>query len=138
VRQSDGVVLGSTRFYHLERLAWPEGHARHGRLAHDVCEIGHTWLSAQGVRTAANTEAKLLMLTHAFETWELLRVCFHTDARNHRSAAAIERIGGRFEGILRAHRLAPDGIARDSKRFSITTDEWPAAKEKLQDRLARG
>ena len=72
----------------------------------DVCEIGYTWLSKAAIRTAANTEAKLLMLTHAFETWGVLRVCFHTDARNHRSAAAIERIGGRFEGILQS---APHG-----------------------------
>ena len=119
VRVDDGVVIGSTRFFDLERWAWPSGHARHGRSAPDACEIGYTWLTRSAIRTAANTEAKLLMLTHAFETWKVLRVCLHTDARNQRSRAAIERIGGKFEGILRSHRMAADYIARDSARFSI-------------------
>ena len=83
------------------------------------------------MRTAANTEAKLLMLTHAFETWRVLRVCFHADARNQRSRAALERIGGSFEGILRAHRLAADSSARDSARYSILEPEWPAVKHHL-------
>jgi RimJ/RimL family protein N-acetyltransferase len=98
---NDGVVIGSTRFWNLERWAWPQGHPRHGRSAPDACEIGYTWLTRSAIRTAVNTEAKLLMLTHAFETWQVLRVCFHTDARNRRSRAALERIGGKFEGILR-------------------------------------
>jgi RimJ/RimL family protein N-acetyltransferase len=80
IRLSDDFVLGSTRFWNMERWAWPEGYPRHGRVAPDVCEIGHTWLTATAVRTPVNTEAKLLMLTHAFETWEVLRVCLHTDA----------------------------------------------------------
>lgn len=138
VRLADGVVLGSTRFFDIERWAWPEAHARHGRNAPDVCEIGYTWLGAPAIRTSANTEAKLLMLTHAFETWGALRVCFHTDARNDRSAAALARIGGRFEGVLRAHRLAADSTPRDSKRFSIVAAEWPDVKARLLDRLARG
>ncbi len=138
VRVADGVVIGSTRFFDIEYWAWPEGHARFGRVDPDVCEIGYTWLSRAAVRTAANTEAKLLMLTHAFEVWGVLRVCFHTDARNHRSAAALERIGGRFDGILRAHRMAADFTARDSKRFSITAAEWPEAKKRLIARLAQG
>lgn len=138
VREDDGVVIGSTRFFDLERWAWPQGHPRHGRKDADVCEIGYTWLAAPAIRTAANTEAKLLMLTHAFEIWGVLRVCFHTDARNDRSAAALERIGGRFEGLLRAHRLAPDLAVRDSKRYSITATEWPAAKKRLTERLQRG
>jgi len=100
----------------------------------DGCEIGYTWLSREAIRTAANTEAKLLMLTHAFESWRVLRVCFHSDARNQRSRAALERIGARFEGILRAHRLAADNIARDSARYSIVESEWPLVKEHL-DRL---
>lgn len=133
MRQSDGAVIGSTRFFLLERWAWPSGHPRHGREAPDACEIGYTWLASSAVRTAANTEAKLLMLTHAFETWETLRVCFHTDARNERSRAALLRIGGKFEGILRAHRMAADFIARDSARFSIVATEWPQVKEKLTE-----
>lgn len=103
VRMSDGVAIGSTRFWNLERWSWPPGHPRHGRHFPDACEIGYTWLTRSAIRTAANTEAKLLMLMHAFETWEVLRVCFHTDARNQRSRAALERIGGKCEGILRAH-----------------------------------
>jgi RimJ/RimL family protein N-acetyltransferase len=71
------------------------------------------------------------MLMHAFETWDVLRVCLHTDARNDRSRAAIERIGGKFEGILRAHRMAADFTPRDSARFSILASEWPEVKTRL-------
>jgi len=131
VRADDGVVIGSTRFWNLERWAWPPGHARHGRSSPDACEIGYTWLANSAIRTPANTEAKLLMLTHAFESWQVLRVCFHTDARNLRSRAALERIGGQFEGILRAHRMAADFISRDSARYSIVAAEWPRVKERL-------
>ena len=137
IRTSDGAVIGSSRFFDIERFHWPEGHPRRDRPHPDVCEIGYTWLSAPAVRTAANTEAKLLMLTHAFETWGVLRVCFHTDSRNDRSAAALARIGARFEGILRAHKIAPDSIARDSKRFSIVAGEWPKVKKALIARLER-
>jgi RimJ/RimL family protein N-acetyltransferase len=131
VRAADGVVLGSTRFWNLERWLWPPGHASHGRSVPDACEIGYTWLAGSAIRTAANTEAKLLLLTHAFEAWQVLRVCFHTDARNQRSRAALERIGGQFEGILRAHRMAADYIPRDSVRYSIVASEWPAVKQRL-------
>jgi RimJ/RimL family protein N-acetyltransferase len=131
VRISDATIVGSTRFFDIESFAWPVGHQRHNLPTPDVCEIGYTWLGANAVRTVANTEAKLLMLTHAFETWKVLRVCLHTDARNDRSAAAIERIGARFEGILRAHRLGADFTARNSKRFSITAEEWPEVKSRL-------
>ena len=137
VRVDDSTVVGSTRFWDLERWSWPPGHASHGRSAPDVCEIGYTWLTRSAVRTAANTEAKMLMLTHAFETWRVLRVCFHTDSRNARSRAALERIGGQFEGILRAHRMAADYIARDSVRYSILAAEWPAVKQRLVDLLDR-
>lgn len=131
VRAGDGVVIGSTRFWNLERWSWPNSHPRYGRHAPDACEIGFTWLTRPAIRTAANTEAKLLMLTYAFEAWGVLRVCFHTDARNTRSSAALERIGGRFEGILRAHRMAADYIARDSSRYSIVAAEWPSVKQRL-------
>ena len=103
------------------------------RVGPDGCEIGYTWLAATAIRTAANTEAKLLMLTHAFEVWGVQRVCFHTDARNERSRAALTRLGATFEGILRAHRLAADLTPRDSARFSIVAAEWP----RLQARPAR-
>jgi N-acetyltransferase len=133
VRVHDGVVIGCTRFFDLERWAWPQGHPRHGML--DACEIGYTWLARPAIRTAANTEAKLLMLTYAFETWQLLRVCLHTDVRNLQSRAAIERIGGKFDGILRAHRLAVDCTPRDSARYSIVAAEWPDVKRRLRQFL---
>jgi N-acetyltransferase len=135
VRVADGVVIGSTRFFDLEHWPWPPGHERHGREAPDACEIGYTWLARSAIRTGANTEGKYLMLRHAFETWGVLRVCLHTDVRNARSRAAIARIGGQFEGILRSHRMASDYIARDSARFSIIASEWPAAKERLEELL---
>jgi RimJ/RimL family protein N-acetyltransferase len=138
VRIEDGAVIGSTRFFDIEHWAWPQGHPRHGRRNPDVCEIGYTWLAQSAIRTAANTEAKLLMLTHAFETWQVLRVCLHTDARNQRSRAAIERIGGKFEGILRAHRMAADNTPRDSARYSIVATEWTEVKRKLKERLYPG
>jgi RimJ/RimL family protein N-acetyltransferase len=137
VRRHDENVIGSTRFWNIERWAWPQGHPSYGRRTPDACEIGYSWLSASAIRTPANTEAKLLMLQHAFEVWQVLRVCFHTDVRNQRSRAALERIGGQFEGILRAHRMAADFIARDSARFSILRSEWPQVKLRLLKLLAR-
>lgn len=134
----DSVPIGSTRFWNIERWAWPPGHASHGRDVPDACEIGYTWLARTAIRTAANTESKLLMLAHAFETWQVLRVCLHTDVRNQRSRTAIERIGGQFEGILRAHRMAADYIPRDSARYSIVAAEWPAVKQRLADLMERG
>ncbi len=115
----------------LERWSWPRGPPRYGRRIPDACEIGYTWLTRSAIRSAANTEAKLLMLTHAFETWQVLHVCFHTDARNQRSRAALERIGGKYEGILRAHCMAADLHPRDSVRYSIVTVEWQYVKERL-------
>lgn len=131
VRKLDSVIIGSTRFFNIERWAWPPAHPLHGRQTPDACEIGYTWYARSAIRTAANTETKLLMLRHAFEAWRLVRVCFHTDVRNERSRAALERIGGRFEGILRAHRMAADFIPRDSARYSILPSEWPHVKQRL-------
>lgn len=130
IRQADGVVIGSTRFWNIEYWSWPQGHEWHNRSTPDVCEIGYTWLTRSAIRTGANTESKLLMLTYAFEVWQVLRVCFHTDVRNERSRAALARLGGQFEGILRAHRMAADFVPRDSARFSIMAAEWPSVKER--------
>jgi N-acetyltransferase len=135
VRQQDNTIIGSTRFWQIENWAWPAGLARRARSFPDVCEIGYTWYTQSAIRTAANTESKLLMLTHAFEIWDVLRVCFHTDSRNSRSRAALERIGGSFEGILRAHRIASDFTPRDSARYSIIAEEWPNVKKRLQEKL---
>jgi len=137
-----GNIVGATRFSSLEPWDWwlcgeeGERRQRHGRP--DVIEIGATWLAASAQRTPVNTEAKLLMLTHAFETWEVHAVRFCTDRRNDRSRRAIERLGCTLDGILRAERPGPDGTIRDSAYFSLLAEEWPAAKQRLSDRLAAG
>ncbi len=100
-------------------------------------EIGWTWLAADAQRTALNTEAKLLMLAHAFESWRVVRVNLRTDARNARSRAAIERLGARLDGILRAHVPASDGGVRDTTTYSLLAAEWPAAKARLEARLSQ-
>jgi N-acetyltransferase len=131
VRLADQTVIGSTRFHQLDYWAWPDRDA--GTAPPDVCEIGYTWLSRDAIRTAANSEMKRLMLTHAFETWRVRSVCLHTDARNERSRAAMERLGASFEGILRAHRLAADLIPRDSARYSITAAQWPGVRRRFTE-----
>jgi N-acetyltransferase len=133
VRTEDDTVIGSTRFFDLSYWAWPDSHHRSGP---DTCEIGYTWLSRDAIRTGANTEMKRLMLTFAFEVWQVRSVCLHTDARNQRSRDAMQRIGARFEGILRSHRLGADLAPRDSVRFSVTAADWPAVRLRL-DELAR-
>jgi RimJ/RimL family protein N-acetyltransferase len=138
VRKSDGVLVGSTRFFGLERWAWPEGSAHHAKHVFDTGEIGYTWLTPSAVRTAANTEAKLLMLTHAFEVWRMNSVSFCTDERNERSANALLRIGAKLEGTLRAHRMAADFTPRNTLRFSIMASEWPEVKRALQKKLIVG
>ncbi len=135
VRTGDGQVVGSSRFFDIARWAWPPAHPR-AQAAADNCEIGYTWLSPRAIRSAVNTEAKYLMLRHAFESWRVCGVCFHTDARNERSCTALAGIGAKFEGILRAHRLSSDFAPRDSARYSITAAEWPAVSAHLRARLA--
>ena len=85
LRREDGVIIGSTRFWNIKYWSWPPDHSLHDRTTPDACEIGYTWLTRSAIRTGANTESKLLMLTYAFEVWKTLRVCFHTDVRNLRS-----------------------------------------------------
>ncbi len=140
VRKGDNVnggdrVVGSTRFYEVAFWQWPPGsaHQRHG--VPDAVDIGYTWLAASAQRSPVNTEAKLLMLGHAFEVWKVHRVGIQTDVRNARSRAAIERIGGQLDGLLRADRTAPDDTVRTTARYSIVADEWPAVKERLMARL---
>jgi RimJ/RimL family protein N-acetyltransferase len=136
---SDGDrVVGSTRFCEVSFWQWPPGavHQRHG--VPDVTDIGFTWLAGPAQRTPVNTEAKLLMMTHAFEVWEVHRVALQTDFRNKRSWAAIEHIGGQLDGIMRADRPGSDDTVRTSARFSIMASEWPAVKARLQARLGVG
>lgn len=131
-----GRVVGSTRFMTIERWTWPEAGAAQQRPpgCADALEIGSTWLARAAQRTAVNTHAKLLMLTHAFEVWEVRRVTLKTDARNVRSRTAIERLGARFDGVLRAHMPASDGGVRDTAFYSILASEWPAVKAGLTAR----
>jgi RimJ/RimL family protein N-acetyltransferase len=126
-------VVGSTRFMNIERWAWPPGSPHQRDAEHpDAVEIGATWLAPEAQRTGINTHAKLLMLTHAFERWEVRRVTLKTDARNARSRAAIERLGARFDGVLRANMPAFDGGVRDTAFYSILREEWPEVAERLR------
>ena len=136
VRQDDGTVVGSTRFL-TERWDWTASDpARQRQDAPDVVEIGWTWLRPSVQRTTVNTEAKLLMLTHAFETWQVHRVCLRTDRRNERSRNAIERLGATLDGVIRADRPGSDGTVRDTAHYSIVAAEWPAVRDRLVARLA--
>jgi len=100
-------------------------------------EIGYTWLSPTVQRTAVNTAAKLLLLGHAFDTCDVIAVEFRTAWHNRQSRAAIERLGAKQDGVLRNHRLGPDGSLRDTVVYSVLPHEWPAVKLGLQARLAR-
>jgi RimJ/RimL family protein N-acetyltransferase len=128
-----GRVVGSTRFGNLERWFWRKGERPADTI--DAAEIGWTWLTPSAQRTPVNTEAKLLMLGHAFEVWRVERVTLKTDARNERSRAAIERLGAKLDGLLRAHMPATDDRPRTSAVYSILLGEWPAVKAGLQARL---
>jgi RimJ/RimL family protein N-acetyltransferase len=134
-------VVGTSRLRELEYWragVWPPrlGHVNADRRP-DAAEIGSTWLSPAVQRTGVNIEAKLLMLTYAFENWDVHRVSLKTDVRNTRSRAAISALGAQFEGIRRAHFPAADGGVRDSALFSIVRAEWPQAKANLEARLDR-
>lgn len=120
-----GAVIGSTRFWKIDR-------------ENRKLEIGGTWIAASWQRSFVNSEIKLLMLRHAFEELGCVRVQFTTDEINDRSRAAILRLGAKQEGVMRHERLMPDGRKRNSVRFSIIDDEWPAVRGRLEARLARG
>ncbi|MFF1904232.1 GNAT family N-acetyltransferase [Kitasatospora sp. NPDC058218] len=104
----------------------------------ELVEIGGTWYARSAWRTAINTEAKLLLLVHAFEDLGMGRVFWKTDALNDRSRNAILRLGAQYEGIHRREKLRANGVWRDSAYFSMLADEWPAAKSRLVERLSRG
>lgn len=120
----DGEPMGTTTFLDI-------------RPEHRGLEIGATWLAPSARGTGANTEAKLLLLTHAFETLGAARVQFKTDSRNARSRAAIAKIGAKEEGTLRRHLFMPDGSWRDSVMFSIIEEEWAGVKARLRSMLGR-
>ena len=131
-RVTDDTVVGCTRFLNL---SWTLG-----RHHPDEVEIGGTWLSSSAQRTSINTEAKLLLLTYAFDVWNVQRVAVCTDARNEQSRRAIERLGAPFEGVHRRHRRSTrtgDGDRlRDTAIYAITVDDWSAVRTLLTARLA--
>ena len=134
VRLPDGHCVGSTSFLVMRRR--PDD----GRLF--AVEIGATFLAASAQGRGVNAEAKLLLMTHAFEAWGVGRVDLKTDARNARARRAIEGIGARFEGVLRSWQpsLVPgeEGLLRDSAMFSVVAPEWPSVRDRLRRRLAGG
>ena len=121
---ASGDIVGSTRYFNVD--------APNRRL-----EIGHTWYARRAQRTAINTECKLLLLGHAFETLSCIAVEFRTHWFNHASRRAIERLGAKQDGVLRNHQLSPDGSRRDTVVFSILGSEWPAVKTHLRFLLDR-
>lgn len=122
-RLADGTFLGTTSFYEIAPAV-------------RSVAIGHTWVARRWWRTFVNTESKLAMLTHAFETLGAERVVWHTDIRNVRSQQAVARLGAQREGVLRHHRIRTDGSWRDTVQLAMLADEWPQARSRLRDRLA--
>ena len=121
---ASGEIVGSTRYFNVEP-------------AHRRLEIGHTWYAQRAQRSAINTECKLLLLTHAFETLHCIAVEFRTHWFNFASRTAIARLGAKQDGVLRNHQLMPDGTLRDTVVFSIIDGEWPAARRHLEHLLRR-
>ncbi|MGN9776705.1 bifunctional pyridoxamine 5'-phosphate oxidase family protein/GNAT family N-acetyltransferase [Micromonospora sp. H33] len=117
-----GAVIGTTSYYEVD----PERRS---------VAIGYTWLGSPWWRTGINTEAKLLLLTRAFDELGAVRVVWHTDIRNERSQRAIERLGAAREGVLRMHRQRADGSWRDTVQYAMTVDQWPNAQVRLRERL---
>ncbi|TFH81705.1 MULTISPECIES: GNAT family N-acetyltransferase [Pseudomonas] len=122
VLKETGEVIGSTRFWKIDPL-------------NRKLEIGSSWISARFQKTFVNTEAKYLMLRHAFEVLDCVRVQFTTDENNQKSRDAILRLGAQQEGIVRHERIMPDGRKRNSVRFSIIDDEWPQVRQNLEQKL---
>jgi RimJ/RimL family protein N-acetyltransferase len=124
IDQASGDIAGLTTYYDIDPAV-------------RTVAIGSTWLARRFWRSGVNTEAKLLLLRRAFEDLDCARVVWHVDIKNERSKAAVVRIGGVREGVLRKHRIRRDGSWRDTVLFSMTDDEWPAARDALEERLVR-
>jgi RimJ/RimL family protein N-acetyltransferase len=124
LERETGAPLGTSFYLDIQR-------------EHRTLEIGSTWLARRVWRSRVNTECKYLLLRHAFETLRAIRVQLKTDSRNARSRAAIERVGGTFEGILRHHMLVRGGVVRDTAYFGFLDTEWPQKKARLEAMLAR-
>ena len=125
IDQESGRMAGSTRFMAID-------------AANRHVEIGSTWIAPAWQRTAVNTEAKYLMLRHAFEAWKCMRVEFKTDSMNEKSRTAILRLGAKEEGTFRNHMVTWNGRIRHSVYFSIIDSEWPEVKNRLEERITRG
>jgi N-acetyltransferase len=128
-------VVGCTSYLDMQQWRWPAGSPLQRSDRPDAVEIGATWLSDSAQRTRCNTEAKYLMLSHAFDVWEVHRVALKTDERNARSRRAIERLGARLDGVRRADMPGQDGSVRNSAYYSIVRAEWPAVRAKLEAAL---
>ena len=124
IARADNRAAGSTRYLDI-------------RTESRGLEIGYTWVAPPWQRTAVNTATKRLLIGHAFDDLDAIRVMFKTDARNTRSQQAIERIGAKQEGVLRHHMIRPDGSYRDSVVYSITNTEWPSVRQTLDHRLMK-
>ena len=120
---TSGKAVGSTRYMDISQ-------------ENRGVEVGWTWYARDRQGTAVNPESKLLLLTHAFEDWGAIRLFLKTDSLNERSRAAILKLGAKYEGDLRNHRIRPDGSYRHSSYYSVLDSEWPAVKRALEERLA--
>jgi len=125
IDRESGAIAGTTSF-----MDW--------RGVHRGVEIGFTITGKRWQRTGINREAKYLLMRYGFETLDLLRVCFKTDARNHQSQTALSRLGAQEEGRLRSHVIMPDGYRRDTVYFSVLKEEWPEVKNRLEARMTQG
>lgn len=133
-----GRVVGTTSYSDFQPWKWPAGSRLQRTDRPDAVEIGSTWLAQSAQRTRCNTEAKYLLLCHAFEVWTVHRVALRTDERNARSRRAIERLGARLDGIRRADLPGTDGTVRSSAYYSLLLEEWALNKVRLERRLAEG
>lgn len=135
-RLADDTVVGSTSFLNIERWDWPLATGNP-----DSVEIGSTWLAGSAQRSAVNTEAKFLMMRHAFEVWNVRRLQIKTDARNERSREAIARLGATFEGVLRSYQAAQGDVGlggvRDTAMYSVVAAEWVDVRAGLERQLNR-
>src|SRR5262250_2710321 len=129
-------VVGSTSYLDMQRWQWPAGSPFQRTDRPDAVEIGATWLAASAQRTRCNTESKLLLLSQAFDGWDVHRVSFKTDERNAQSRRAIERLGAAFEGVRRGDMPGLDGSVRASAYYSIVRAEWPDVRRRLEAALA--
>ena len=131
----NGRIVGTTSYADCQQWSWPSDCALQRQETPDVLEIGYTWLAQSAQRTRCNSEAKLLILSHAFDSWKVHRVSFRTNERNTMSRRAIERLGAKFEGIRRADMPGMDNAVRNSAFYSIISSEWPEVKSQIIERL---